>query len=908
MSDKPSVGLSEGDVEEKSSDGDDVNRDRSDVSVSRVNIVPNDSDDGTTLSRITTEELSTDLGDDTINSSASRLRSWTTHDQKKNDVLDLVKHGIITKAQGDKLIEEYEEQDKAKQRTRRELLKRKVMKRQNTTERNIAEMVKQGQLTVEEAEVILEEMNLGNDNNNNTKKGNRTVNRSLSPPPKNKKSRDNRRRKKPAVGMESLSEKTQEPSEIPSAKEEFVAASQFQGPKTGYFYHQGPKGLGYYKDNKKTKRKKKSSRKKEAKKPPPARPAVGLARQGTSNLYFIPQPNKEGEIQGFVHKNGPQGIGYYKIKDPYLPSAKYDGSKDGYVYQKNGPFGSGYYLDNLDLSKSKKKMDRELDKQIKLNEKRMKPPFVPAAKFTGAKADYLYKKDGPYGAGYYRDDLELNFDKVNDDRQKWNRKLDEKRRRENREREERRRREEEERQRREEEERQRRKAIETAARLEKEKIVQDAMRRLDFCHLRSKSKFTKRGMLCLCMFLLLGIYCLIVLPTSFSYVDIDEFGIRIDRYSGAIIDAEKIYLPGRYPHGGFQDFIRYKSKIMEAHLFVDGTVYEGQDLTPYQIGKYANNVYGPVTARASGGELYDIEVTLYYQINNDTLIELHRYYGSYKQVNESIYDDVRFTVRNVLSSHTIEDMLSRRIEVEHALNNALKALIEKRKLTFVTLNVGRIVMSQPINKRLYTRELNTKKVDKVLEESMLLNITKYTEYLIKVAIGEKESYLAVREKNIDNNLLIKQRSIDKIHAITDRKVAVTKRNIMKNATVDYFHRTNDILNKSLAYLEFYKYKELDVASIDMEVLKLEALNEKEKVEILSPAILFKHVNITMANYYVEKLKAENYVAIYNQLRSSIGANRIKLLNLEWVKKQMNNVIENNKKFNFDTQLPSKFEL
>ena len=44
-----------------------------------------------------------------------------------------------------------------------------------------------------------------------------------------KKSRDNRRRKKPAVGMESLSEKTQEPSEIPSAKEDFVAASQFQG-------------------------------------------------------------------------------------------------------------------------------------------------------------------------------------------------------------------------------------------------------------------------------------------------------------------------------------------------------------------------------------------------------------------------------------------------------------------------------------------------------------------------------------------------------------------------------------------------------------------------------------------------------------------------------------------------------
>ena len=131
---------------------------------------------------------------------------------------------------------------------------------------------------------------------------------------------------------------------------------------------------------------------------------------------------------------------------------------------------------------------------------------------------------------------------------------------------------------------------------------------------------------------------------------------------------------------------------------------------------------------------------------------------------------------------------------------------------------------------------------------------------------------------------------------------------MKNATVDYFHRTNDILNKSLAYLEFYKYKELDVASIDMEVLRLKALNEKEKVEILSPAILFKHVNITMANYYVEKLIAENYVAIYNQLRSSIGANRIKLLNLEWVKKQMNNVIENNKKFNFDTQLPSKFEL
>ena len=45
------------------------------------------------------------------------------------------------------------------------------------TERNIAEMVKQGQLTVEEAKVILEDMNLGNDNNQ-FEKGNRTVNRS----------------------------------------------------------------------------------------------------------------------------------------------------------------------------------------------------------------------------------------------------------------------------------------------------------------------------------------------------------------------------------------------------------------------------------------------------------------------------------------------------------------------------------------------------------------------------------------------------------------------------------------------------------------------------------------------------------------------------------------------------------
>ena len=72
-----------------------------------------------------------------------------------------------------------------------------------------------------------------------------------------------------------------------------------------------------------------------------------------------------------------------------------------------------------------------------------------------------------------------------------------------------------------------------------------------------------------------------MLPTSYSYINFDEVGIRIGRFSGAIIDEEKIYLPGRYAHGMFQDFVRYKKVILDAELTITGNAYSGNNLLPY---------------------------------------------------------------------------------------------------------------------------------------------------------------------------------------------------------------------------------------------------------------------------------------------------------------------------------------
>ena len=175
-----------------------------------------------------------------------------------------------------------------------------------------------------------------------------------------------------------------------------------------------------------------------------------------------------------------------------------------------------------------------------------------------------------------------------------------------------------------------------------------------------RTRTNKIRCIALTCFFFISVYLLIILPTSYSYINFDEVGIRIGRFSGAIIDEEKIYLPGRYAHGMFQDFVRYKKVILDAELTITGSAYSGNNLLPYQIGTHASNNFGPITARAKNGETYDIEITLYYQILLDKLIGVHRYYGGYKQLNASIYDAVRYNTRNALSYKTLEYVLTNR--------------------------------------------------------------------------------------------------------------------------------------------------------------------------------------------------------------------------------------------------------
>ena len=69
----------------------------------------------------------------------SEYRSSSVPKQHIEDVLDLVKHGIITESQGKSLIEEYKRHSESNRTVRKQLLtrKQKTLRRQDTNAKNL---------------------------------------------------------------------------------------------------------------------------------------------------------------------------------------------------------------------------------------------------------------------------------------------------------------------------------------------------------------------------------------------------------------------------------------------------------------------------------------------------------------------------------------------------------------------------------------------------------------------------------------------------------------------------------------------------------------------------------------------------------------------------------------------------
>ena len=260
--------------------------------------------------------------------------------------------------------------------------------------------------------------------------------------------------------------------------------------------------------------------------------------------------------------------------------------------------------------------------------------------------------------------------------------------------------------------------------------------------------------------------------------------------------------------------------------------------------------------------------------------------------------------------YALFNVLINRQEVGLHLETNLRRVVQDHGVKFIGLKIGRIIMSSSINSRLFSKELNKKKSEKIKEEGLLLNITLHTKHLENVAVGRRESYAAIKNALIDADVAKQQRIIDLIEAETERIVASTKKIIETNASLVCLDRSNEALNESLKYKTLDLQAELDVKRIETEVLKLRATNDKKKAKILAPAVLFHHTNISGAIHDVETLKAETHAGIFNELRSSLGINRLNLLRLEWIKYIMGDAVDSKKvkQFNSDVPLPTKFGL
>jgi hypothetical protein len=393
----------------------------------------------------------------------------------------------------------------------------------------------------------------------------------------------------------------------------------------------------------------------------------------------------------------------------------------------------------------------------------------------------------------------------------------------------------------------------------------------------------KQKLYCFCgSFCCLGLFVFttVCLPLFFSYVGTEEVGLRVNKYSGAVID-KVAYGPGRYAHGMSQDFIRFKQTVLTVQMIVPSSIYSGKNMKPYPIGKFARQVRGPVTGRARSGERFDVEITLMYKLDKEKLYEIHTHFGSFQNLNESITDLVRSVSRSTLSSFTVTSLLKDRVQIEASMAKALNDILVKENLIFVGLSLGRIVWDSVTNQNLYDQQYYIARTKVAQEQVILDNITGTTTLLTTQAAKYNEKNLSIINAAAQNLYSVKTREIvlikEKILTLTEK---IKARNQI-NVSLLERDGINAVLNRTSLLIAEEGRLSYEVAVVQTQLQKAEAFHRTSMRAINAVAHSMAVQNISVARYLSSIATIEQKSKNYEHARSVLGMIRSGILKEEW---------------------------
>ena len=400
---------------------------------------------------------------------------------------------------------------------------------------------------------------------------------------------------------------------------------------------------------------------------------------------------------------------------------------------------------------------------------------------------------------------------------------------------------------------------------------------------RLKKKKSLNKFLCFVFSFGAFVFLVICLPLMYSYVGTEELGLRINKYSGAVIE-KKAYWSGRYWHGMSETFITYTRIASNITMAIEGAAYSDREMSPKRsIGQDAKDLRGPITIRATGGEMYDVEITMLYKPDQKKLYDIHVYFGGPEQLTLSLTDGLRALARDRLSRFPMSTVLNNRASLVVELRNEADALLKKHHLILVNLHMGRILTEHTANDRLLKQQVTKKKV--MVEESRrdLYNITTYSKLLLNAEKGMHRSALeSVRIKG-EISLLTQERELKLILENVSHTVERQKTKVGLDTAV--FEREREIKLINTTLLKIIEEEEMlrQVASVDAGLNESEAAHLTEMRKIAAHSKYLAQLNISMAQYAARLALINEKSAYFQSAKNTIGMVQSDFVLEEWTK-------------------------
>jgi hypothetical protein len=428
--------------------------------------------------------------------------------------------------------------------------------------------------------------------------------------------------------------------------------------------------------------------------------------------------------------------------------------------------------------------------------------------------------------------------------------------------------------------------------------------------------------LCACCSVSLIIIISFLVGFSFRILNYDEYGLLVNRLSGAVQDDGKAYDTGRHFTGLGHNFERFPKTFQTIEFAAPNTV--GGD-EGYVVGQYSGQTYGPVTVRTQDGQLMDVEVSFQYRLipkngTINTLFKMYQRYGKkcvaaclltcvsngcvfrYKDFFISV---ARKTFRDIAASHPTSDFFEQRIEIETEMEHAVMDEIAQRYGQVVAFQLRKVIVQPEYRYMLGNITMQMLEISKAEKVVIATEIRTNTTSDIAEIQAQKDREVVRIQQEATNAKLLIQLDESRIREEGGMEVARVNADLAKNVSLWNAQVENERQIIEGTIIEVDRLTVEDIAVVNAERDILSTLKDYNITRLYWDAWGVNRERYAEAAKQDVVLRAKALALAYQNLRDELGFNPTDINTLHWAEVMGDHPSSN---IFLDLQKPESFAL